>query len=393
MMLSGAWVAILLARFASRSCSARAGRMLLAAASSLCLLIAFTPPTASAQATIGSIPFELESPAGHQVKVENGWVLFWVPTTSDSSLDQVELFTPFGEKILSLKPLLAVQGSKRSAIWDVSAGPSGLVAVAAQFMDSQGRGTGSLLLYNASGELIGDWPVPGGNDIFRLEVDQDDSIWAIGMGIFGKNGNDPSTVEAPPLLLHIGPDGNILSELTTQPQFRLQNSVEIIKDGDLDASLGITGDRVWFYLPGLQELLTLGRDGGNLKIVNTGVPVPPSGGPFRDTEIRHASYLADGTLLAQVDFFSPNARYSSSNLYAWSHQTNRWTALQEDEIDWQGTSFLGVEGNRLAVLNGKTVCPAYLGRFGLPGCDSFWPTGTQVLSWYSVASVIRLPLF
>jgi hypothetical protein len=72
---------------------------------------------------------------------------------------------------------------------------------------------------------------------------------------------------------------------------------------DPDASLEITGDRVWIFLPSSPELFTTLREGRGLKLVNTGLPAPPTGGPFLYTAIQRTLYLNDGTLLAQINFF------------------------------------------------------------------------------------------
>lgn len=338
----------------------------------LFLLLAPGPQMASAQAISARAVFQLETPARYQVKAENGWVVFWVPGTSDPSLDQIKLFDPSGEKVLSLRPLLAVQGSRRTAVWDVSAGRSGLLAVGAKFKDSQGRWTAFLLLYNSAGELVRARPVQ--QDIFKLEVDQDDSIWAIGMIGFA-NDRDPSKGM---LLFRYDTLGNVLSEVTLQPQ--PLGILELVELGDLDASLGITGDRVWFYLPSSHELFTTFRSGGGLKVVNTGLPAPPAGGPFPHTVIQRASYLSSGTLLAQINFWGQG--HSSSNLYAWNPGTNRWTVFPESEINWLRSYFLGVQRDRLAVLDWKP-----LRLIALYGCceediSSARPGRMQVVSWY-----------
>jgi hypothetical protein len=357
------------------SCWNRAESWSAVAGSILFLLPALSPQMASAQAISARSVFQLGTPARYQVKAENGWIVFWVPGTSDPTLDQIKLFNPSGEKILSVRPLLAVQGSRRSAVWDVSVGRSGLLAVAAKLIDSQGRWRAFLLLYNSVGELVRACPVR--EEIFKLEVDQDDSIWAIGMrGLPYVFANDQNPSNGTPLFRYDAL-GNILSEVTLQPQ--PLDVVELVQLGDLDASLGITGDRVWFYLPSSHELFTTLRDGGGLKVVNTGLPAPPVGGAFPDTVIQRASYLNNGTLLAQIIFFGNG--HASSNLYAWNPGTNHWTVFREGEINWSRSYFLGVQGDRLAVLDGKPRSIA-LYRCCEEDIYSETPSRMQVVNWY-----------
>jgi hypothetical protein len=73
----------------------------------------------------------LQQPQRHRIKAENGLIISWNDVSNDVDEQQVKLYNQAGRLLTSLAVLRPAQKEARSvSIYDVSARPGGIIAVA-----------------------------------------------------------------------------------------------------------------------------------------------------------------------------------------------------------------------------------------------------------------------
>ncbi len=218
---------------------------------------------------------------GYRTAVENGFVAIHVACiVENSETDQLEIFRWRGQKVVGLNLLKAVEGAHSMSVNEVSIGPTGLVAVIATLADSTSRLAAGLFLYDPSAESLNVFWLPEWRSVVRLRVDKDENIWALGEGTESK---DPSTL---PMITKYDRKGNIVKEFLPRSEFPVH--ARLAEEGpDVGGSIsfGLTHDRVWFWLPKDQQLVTLRKDGSDVQTVKTGLP----SWPWRHRQVRKNS--------------------------------------------------------------------------------------------------------
>jgi len=301
---------------------------------------------------LAAVQFKLKIPAGG-AKVENGRLISWQIVSESPRDAQIELFDQSGGQPLSLSPFQSFPGIKAISISDVSVAPSGTIAVAAVAVAADAAPASCLLVYSGAGQLLHAFRLPAEREPMRLELDENDRIWALGVGAGFK---DPGDV---PMVFAYDTDGNVVHEFLRRAQFA--KDAQLTREGPFDGgavSFGLAGDRVWFFLPASRQLVTLKRDGSDTQIVDTGLPSPlPSVNPVGliHAQCRNASLLPSGRFLIQMNFTTESS--VRNDLYEWDAGKRVWKALRLGDAVSGRELFLGGDDTALslATFNGLSA--------------------------------------
>lgn len=316
--------------------------VLVQVAMAVCLSLAL-----SAQQFTDRAGFELDAKIDYRqcrLAIENGFVAIHVAgIVKNSETDQIEVFRWHGQKVVGLNLLKAVEGAHSMSVNDISIGPTGLVAMIATLADSTLRLGEGLFIYDSSAKSLNVFWLPEGRRVARLRVDEDENIWALGEGA---ESIDPSTL---PMITKYDKKGKIVNEFLSRSEFPVHAS--LIKEGpDFGGSIsfGLTDERIWFWLPEDQQLVTLRKDGSDVQKVKTGLPTWPGGGDMSEKILTvvnpHSTWLSSGRFLAMVGFSTESRSEHAVSLFEWQSNTATWRALPDNNL---GGWFYGVDQNEM----------------------------------------------
>ncbi len=313
----------------------------LAAIVSAALIMFSLAGAANARAARSWVQLNLTPPAQGEYwygKAENGVVIAWVRDTTQTGKDQIEVFNLTGNKREGLRPLDAVRGAQRCAVYDVSFGPSGLAAVAAVFVDASARISSSLLIYGRNGKLERAESLSADQDIARLEVDANDDIWTLGMG---SGRTTPSSV---PLVREFSPEGKQLRALSTRGLLRRARAFfqqDWSSGGNL--AFGVSGRQVWMWVPGDKEFVRMTANGTGVRITPAALPPSPrsTGGVMLQ-----AFATSGGQVIAQIGY---PGRTFSSGLYLWNQPAQAWHRAAHPDMNALQVHLLGICSGHLVL--------------------------------------------
>jgi hypothetical protein len=280
------------------------------------------------------------------VNAENNFAIFYKAMSNDSAEPQIQIFEHNGAPVLSISPLAAVPEAVDCAVWGVSIGSSGLVAVTAVFRDGSGLPpVGALLIYSRDGTLQKALRYSA-YLIMGVEVDSQDHIWALNGG--ANVGGDPRTF---PVLVEYDRDGNILKTAFTFSEFP-EDAVSV-EQGEREGgavSFGLTSGKVWFWFPHSRRLGIVNTDGTDPQVVYTGLPpwpgIPSESPVSSFTAVDGAAYLPGGRLLTRVTFFEGQPTFVS--LYQFDLNARKWMHLSPPRsVDIVWGWFAGVDDGRM----------------------------------------------
>lgn len=260
------------------------------------------------------------------LKVENNSIITFLAQSTNKDEDQIEVFARSGKKILSLNPFRSMEGAVGITLWDVSVGSTGLVAVAGVYANPSKRPAMALLTYSREGQLLRAYYIPPERSILKLEVDADESIWALGGGSDEKA---PATVA---MITKYDKRGNVLKDFLPRSDFPM-DAKETGEGPDIggQVSFGLTNERVWFWLPRPRQLVTLRKDGSDVQKFITGLPTWPGSDTPRDkviAEAARASWLPSGEFLAEVIHKSQSL--NKVGLHLWDPASDAWKLIPTD---------------------------------------------------------------
>lgn len=280
------------------------------------------------------------------IKIENNRVLFWVAKAVDRREDQIEIFSRSGKKLVSLNPFSSVAQADMAGIWDVSVGSSGLIAVAADYLDNNYRNAASLFIYKRTGELAKALFLPAHREIRKLEVDPDENIWALG---FQSGGKPPETV---PIIVRYNRNGDVTGEFLPRSEFPADAVTTLEREGLGAPAMGMKEEHVWFWLPASRKFVTVGKTGKTFQILDTGMPPWP--GPDQPTgivltEIARMFRLPSGNLIGVARFQdSSKPPKLRAALYEWNVRNTEWKQVRGDQR-WSRAWLCGLDGDEMAL--------------------------------------------
>jgi hypothetical protein len=279
----------------------------------------------------------IEHTRNKMMKFENGLIISWSGVTEDASANQVDIFDGEGRPITSFNVLRLVPEAKRVSIYDVSASPGRMIAVAAVYASKEGnqkvRPTASLLLFDFGGNLLSTFALEPWRQISRLAIDDDANLWTLTTHADSK---DTSTL---PMVVEYSTDGAVVKELLPRSMFPLhaastkENSTIGSPSMGYDSSSGL-----WFWLPGSTELVIVPAREGTPAVMKTGLPKSSlHEGPHNI--VRESS----GNVVAQI---REDKDDGSSQLayYTWSPSTKSWVRFKPGACN--GDWLIGVGDNK-----------------------------------------------
>lgn len=326
------------------------------AAVALCRPLRVPTPPAAKPPSASATTFWVT--AGGGVRAENGRAIFYKIQSADATSPQIEIFDRYGAGVETLSPLAAVPDASVCAVWGVSVGQSGVVAVAAVFGKGDAlRPVGALLIYNSSGYLETALRMRD-NQSVGVEVDDQDHVWSLMDGA-----GDERNPALAAVLSEYDQHGRLLASFFSFASFPKDASgiVQGPKAGG-DLSIGLTDGRVWFWLPQSQSFGAVNTDGTDPKIVITGMPPWPVGlkssSLLAHVMLHGVAYLASGKLLARAVFSTVQAK--RIGLYEYSIQTRTWSLLPPlTSVDVLKSWFVGVDHGESVWMSSVRPTPNY----------------------------------
>lgn len=276
---------------------------------------------ASASLQVTQIPA-----ASHHInyKTENDAVILWQPSIESPSQDQVQVFTTNGSLLVSIDLLSAIPKATRIVIADASVGPSGLIALSAVVFGPSTNGQWNLLLMDRYGSLMRSVALPRGHAIGKVEVDYDDSVWALGLG-------DGQVPDNQPVVMKFDAAGALrecyfrFSDFSLPPTGR---AGQIIEEG---ATFGATLSRLWIWLPAAKQLRLLMKDGTGVEDYQ--ITDPQANGvvdPQSPAKTVSVLWQEPDEFLAQVAqvVSTPRGPVSRTAVLRWTVGDQRWRTVE-----------------------------------------------------------------
>lgn len=265
------------------------------------------------------------------LKYENGWIISWIPVSTDARGSQVNISDEQGTPVVDLNILRMVPDALRVSIYDVSA-RANLIAVAAVYGSKQGnqkaRPRPTLLLFSFGGHLISAFAMEPSHAIARLAVDDQSNIWTL--TDHADANVDPSTV---PMVVEYTAEGRIAREPLMRNLFPF-HATDTRQDINIGApAMGYDSGVVWFWLPGSTDFVTISTSDGKIAMMKTQLPkrAGRASVPFR--MVREPS----GSLVAQVGEDDEHGHRVVAH-YNWSPATD-WVRMKPGKCE--GDQLLG----------------------------------------------------
>jgi hypothetical protein len=289
----------------------------------------------------------LKTQQAGSVKAENGVIIAWTPKASDASTNQIEIFDMKGQPLVSLNILRATPEAKRVSIYDVSALPNKVIAVAAVY----GRGDGgpavdTLQYFSFRAELLSFFLLQPSREIARLAVDKDENVWALSRS---SAGGDTSLL---PMVVEYSRGGQVLKQMLRRSDFPGNEQILRQDPGVGVVQFGYSEGWLWFWLPGSTDIVVADTTNGTVLRNKTGLPgAIGKAVPMR--MIREES----GRLVAETEALDHSTAHT---LYQWSPKTSSWTAFEPTGCG-VGYGLVGMNGQQQIYIEasdgaGQEIC-------------------------------------
>lgn len=286
-------------------------------------------------------------PTPPHFKAENGLILSWISASVDSSKNDVTVLDNHGHALTTLSVLRLVPEAVSASIYDVSARSDQIIAVAVVYRAKKNSiytTAAALFTFDFSGRLLTASALAAWREIWHLELDEHSNIWTITSHPGSKT---PAQV---PMVVKYDSRGNILEEMLTRDRFPL-HARGITENSSIGGvGSGYEGGKMWFWLPGSSDFVTIETDSGNIAITKTGLP---QGRVVPMRMVRQSS----GKLIAEAQVF-PTADRSSvrKEYFSWSPQTS-WSHMQPLHCE-TGRNLIGENNDVLVFVNpaGNDLC-------------------------------------
>jgi hypothetical protein len=214
--------------------------------------------------------------------VEHGYAIFLQEVAAKQETRRIHLYRLSDGRIVTINLLDHVKDADELNVYDAALGKSGLVAVGANAESRRSGGeeiTAVLLLYDTEGSLVAHraFPPKTAGPILRLAVDDDDAVWAVRRG---REGADPASE---PFLYRYTESGRTETVVYTRAGLPDLGFIRPYVRQVGSPSLGLTRDDVYVWLPGIQELVIMAKNGSELR--RYPVPVPQSSEVTPETQV------------------------------------------------------------------------------------------------------------
>jgi hypothetical protein len=257
----------------------------------------------------------LRTPDADWVKAENGVIIAFTPKSSDASANQIEIFDVKGQPLVSLNLLRATPEARRVSIYDVSALPNKLIAVAAVYSKGDGSpAVDTLQYFNFQAKLLSFLLLEPSREIARLAVDKDQNVWALSRS---SGGGDTSLL---PMVVEYSHEGLVLKQMLHRNEFPEHEQILRQDPGVGVVQFGYSEGWLWFWLPGSTDLVVADTTNGTVLRSKTGLP-GTAGNAVPIRMIREES----GRLVAETETLDHSTPLA---LYQWSPKTKSWTAFE-----------------------------------------------------------------
>jgi len=263
-----------------------------------------------------------------EMKTENGLIISWGLGRSevDAGADRVNIFDERLHAVTSLNVLRPVAGARGVSIYDVSARPGGLIAVAAVYTSKEGDRkippAASLLLFDFDGRVRSAYGLAPSHEIRKLTIDEQSNIWTLTDNFYE---TDPQSAA---MVVEYSPDGKVLRELLPRSVLWSHGVPPKESAANGRVAMGYDSGVVWFWLPGSADLVTISTSDASVKMVQTGIPKREN---YRVVSL-DVSRERSGDVVGVFREDGENGQ-SEVSYYARSHSTKAWSRFVPGECE------------------------------------------------------------
>jgi hypothetical protein len=302
--------------------------------SALLLLTVISSYCAHAQ-YIGSIAH----PNGKHMRFENTLIISWVGVSHDPTAKQVKIFDERGRSVVELEVLRLVPEAREVGIYDVSARPGNVIAVAAVYASKEGnkrvRPAASLLTFDFDGRLLSASALKASRQVSLLEVDEESNIWTL--TDFADEGDDPATL---PMVVEYTSGGLEARKVLTRGMFPFHARANVENAAIGAPSMGYDSGTLWFWLPGSTDLAIVSTNDGTSVLAKTGLP------PNAGTEMRPIRVVREPSGNVVGQFYERGSDGASkSSYYSWSTSSESWSKFKPAACD--GDRLIGISDHQV----------------------------------------------
>lgn len=277
--------------------------------------------------------------------VENGYSIFLKHAKPQLDARSIHIVDSTGREVLAVDLFNHLEGASDFAVWDVSVGKSGMVAIAVVAVNGKTQPVPLLVVFNLMGNLLNAQRLDSSMELAQLRVDNDDTIWGVAKG---RGNKDASQV---PMFLKITNNGKKFEGLFPRAAFPSNESItkNVVRNSGV-LSFGITERTVWCWFPASKEMVSFEKNGTNLNRFYTGVPVPSDTelvGLQLVTRVLRTVVTESGQILSSVAYASMDSGVGKTYLYCWDPATNQWQKVAHNGVESRARRLIGVDGTEL----------------------------------------------
>ncbi|MGA8150903.1 MAG: hypothetical protein WB952_08135 [Terriglobales bacterium] len=298
------------------------------------LIVVIYAASVSAQ-HVGTIEYT-DSKQARITKAENGLIVSWVAGRSyDAEGDQVNIFDELGHPLTKLNVLHLVKEARGVSIYDVTARPDSIIAMAAVYASKEGNNVtppvASLLLFDFTGRLLSAFSLEPSHAILRLALDEKSNVWTL-----TDAGDLRDTID--PMIVEYTQDGLLVKEIAIRNLF---SSIEVKQDFSFVwTSMNYDYGRLWIWLSGPADLITMNTQTDKPTITKTGLPDRAN---RREVQLSQVIREPSGDIVAQ---FREDGKQGEREIayYRWSESQMLWSRFKPGACDGERLIGRGATG-------------------------------------------------
>jgi hypothetical protein len=276
-----------------------------------------------------------------RIEFESSKIIAYRGASDNRNVNQIEVYTERGETVVALNPLSNIDGARQIAIWDVSMGPSNIIAVALVAVNEDATRASLLMVYSGSGKLLN--TLAFDRQIMKAAVDGDGNVWILWMDA---GSGDPALRS---LISKYNSMDRSLKDFIPRSEF--PQDARVLRQGPGKngiVSFGLAGEDLWAFLPADRELVTMRLNGASTKIDSLSDPFTPDKGgyqPVADLQFYETYKLPSGRVVTRV--FSRTNTNGQVSILEWDKTSGKWRdyGIKDDQL--LGAVHFAVENDQL----------------------------------------------
>ncbi|HLK69859.1 MAG TPA: hypothetical protein VKU19_40795 [Bryobacteraceae bacterium] len=226
------------------------------------------------------------------LKVDHGYIIGFARVARETGHDAIEAFDGAGRRVLGVDVRGQIPEAAQITLYDVALRPGGPLVAGGVIRKTDNRLDAVLLYFKWDGALIRKIDLPVEQEINRLAIDEDGTVWTLA----DYSGRDDET--RGPLVFQYDGTGQLLKGLLRRTDYR----TGFQEGGSIGgvAGFGFTREGIWFWQPARHRMTIITRDGRVLSRVSIPLPDPRKDRNLHPPELDSIALLPSGQIAAGI---------------------------------------------------------------------------------------------